>query len=114
VDLGDHALVGGVDDIEGLAFLALDELVVDEPGRAVSEGCPSDCVDRLREYRWRFFDPQERYLQASRLLVLAGVRRLKLDGSHIEVMCLVCLIGVANRNQWHNRVCLTREEEKEI
>jgi hypothetical protein len=40
VDLGDHALVGGVDDIEGLAFLALDELVVDEPGRAVSEGCP--------------------------------------------------------------------------
>jgi hypothetical protein len=95
VDLGDHALVGGVDDVEGLAFLALDELVVDEPG-------------------WRFFDLRSEYLQAGRLLVLAGVRRLKLDGSHIEVMCLVCLIGIANRNQWHNRVCLTEGEEKEI
>jgi hypothetical protein len=55
VDLGDHALVGGVDDIEGLAFLALDELVVDEPGRVVSED-----VQWLRgpieRYRWRFFD----------------------------------------------------------
>jgi hypothetical protein len=114
VDLGDHALVGGVDDVEGLAFLALDELVVDEPGRRVSEDCSSGGVDRLREFRWRFFDPQERYLQASRLLVLAGVRRLKLDGSHIEVMCLVCLIGVANRNQWHNSVRLAEGEEKEI
>jgi hypothetical protein len=88
VDLGDHALVGGVDDIEGLAFLALDELVVDEPGRAVSED-----VQRLRGpiegYRWRFFDLRSEYLQAGRLLVLAGVRRLKLDGSHIELMCLV-------------------------
>jgi hypothetical protein len=114
VDLGDHALVGGVDDVEGLAFLALDELVVDEPGWVVSEGCSSGCVDRLEGYRWRFFDLRERYLQASRLLVLAGVRRLKLDGSHIEVMCLVWLIGVANRNQWHNRVCLAEGEEKEI
>jgi hypothetical protein len=114
VDLGDHALVGGVDDVEGLAFLALDELVVDEPGRTVSEGCSSGCVDRFEGYRWRFRDPQELYLQAGRLLVLAGVRRLKLDGSHIEVMCLVCLIGIANRNQWHNRVCLTEGEEKEI
>lgn len=37
-----------------------------------------------------FLRPQELYLQAGRLLVLAGVRRLKLDGSHIEAMCLVC------------------------
>ena len=55
MDLGDHALVGRVDDIEGLAFLALDELVVDEPGQAVSED-----VRRLRGAiegcRWRFFD----------------------------------------------------------
>jgi hypothetical protein len=55
VDLGDHALVGGVDDIEGLAFLALDELVVDEPGWAVSED-----VQQLRPpnggFWWRFFD----------------------------------------------------------
>jgi hypothetical protein len=36
VDLGDNALVGGVDDIEGLAFLAFDEFVVDEPGFRVS------------------------------------------------------------------------------
>lgn len=44
----------------------------------------------IEGYRWRFFNPRSFYLQAGWLLVLAGGRRLKLDGSHIEVMCLVC------------------------
>ena len=111
MDLGDHALVGGVDDVEGLAFLALDELVVDEAGWAVSED-----VQELRppnEDVGGVVIALELHLQAGWLLVLAGVRRLKLDGSHIEVMCS-CLEGVANREQWHNRVCLTMGEEREI
>ena len=37
MDLGDDALVGGVDHVEGLAFLAFDELIVDEAGGGVSE-----------------------------------------------------------------------------
>ena len=89
MDLGDHALVGGVDDIEGLAFLTLDELVIDEPGRAISEDV-RELRGPIEGYRWRFFGLGSFYLQAGRLLVLAGVRRLKLDGSHIEAMCLVC------------------------
>ena len=50
----------------------------------------SGCEDRLRDIGGVSSTSGAFYLQAGRLLVLAGVRRLKLDGSHIEAMCLVC------------------------
>ena len=67
VDGGDDLLGGRVDDLEGLAVNTFDELVVDEP--AGRRQLSSLAVG------WR-----DRRLQASRLLVLAGRRRLKLNG----------------------------------
>lgn len=69
VDGANDLLGGGVDDLESLAVDTLDELVVDEPAGAAgsarrrTQSCHGD-------------------LQAGRLLVLAGVRRVESGGSH--------------------------------
>lgn len=68
----DNLFGGGVDDLEGLAVNALHELVVNE---AVCGVCGQRGIESGRGIG--------EGLQASRLLVLAGVRRVEGGGSHV-------------------------------
>lgn len=77
VDGANNGLVGGVDDLEGLAVYTFDELVVDEPMRA-----RSSAIGHRRRSNGTACGGIQSYLQSSGLLVLARVRRLELDGRH--------------------------------
>ena len=110
MDLGNHALVGGVDDVEGLAFLALDELVVDEAGWAVSED-----VQELRPPKEDFGGVVTSGASLTGRLAARTCRSAASQAGRKSYWSDVFLFeGVANREQWHNRVCLTMGEEREI
>jgi hypothetical protein len=71
VDRGDYGLVGGVDDLEGLALYALNELIVDEAGDMVSNPSPRHLGARSSSN-----------VQSGWLLVLAREGCLKRYRSH--------------------------------
>jgi len=66
--------------------------------------------------QWVAADAWENNLQAGRLLVLAGVRRLKLDGErHDGWYGMVLLWGITNKQEaMAQQVCLMKGEEKEL